>query len=57
MWHLKPILIPAVVGAFGAVKRGTNKCLQQIPAKPTLTEIQKIALTSTAHILWKLLSI
>ena len=24
MWHLKPALIPAVMGALGIVKNGTN---------------------------------
>ena len=53
MWHLKPTLIPIVEGAIGRVKTGTNKYLQQIPGKPSLTEIQKIVLTSAAHILRK----
>ena len=57
MWHLKTTLIPAVVGALGTVKKGTNEYLQQIPGMPSLIEIQKIALTSTAHILRKVLSI
>ena len=57
MWHLKLTLIPAVLGAFGTLKKGTNEYLQQIPEKPSLTEIQKIVLTSTTHILRKALSI
>ena len=57
MWHLKPTLTPVVVEALGTVKKGTNKYLQQIPGKPSLTEIQKIVVTSTAHILRKGLSI
>ena len=56
MWHLKPTLIPVVVGALGTVK-GTNEYLQQITGKSSLTEIQTIALTSTAYILRKGLSI
>ena len=32
-------------------KKGTNKYLQQIPGEPSITEIQKIVLTSTGHIL------
>ena len=46
----------AVVRALGKVKKRTNEYLQQIPGKPSLTEIQKVALTSTAHILRKELS-
>lgn len=57
MWHLKPTLIPIVVGALGTIKKGTNEYLNKIPGKPSLTEIQKIVLTSTAHILRKALSI
>ena len=57
MWHLKPTMIPVVVRALGTVKKGTDKYLQQIPGKPSLTEIQKIALITTAHILRKTLSI
>ena len=57
MWHLKPTLIPVNVGALGTVKKGTDKYLQQIPGKPSLTEIQKIILTSTAHIPRNALSI
>ena len=57
MWHLKSILTPVVVGALGIVKKGTNKYLQQIPGTLSLTEIQKIEVTSTAYILTKSLSV
>ena len=57
MLHLKPTLVPVIVGALGTVKKGTNEYLQHILGKPSLTEIQKIVLTSTAHILGKVLSI
>ena len=57
MWQLKPTLIPVVVGALGIVQKGTNQYLQQIPGKPSLTEIQKIVLTSTTHVLRKALPI
>ena len=57
MWHLKSTLAPVVVGALGIVKKGTNKYLQQIPGTLSLTEIQKIEVTSTAYILTKSLSV
>ena len=57
MWLLKPTLRLAVVGALGTVKKGTYEYLQQNPGKPSVTEIQKILLTSTAHILRKALPI
>ena len=57
MWHLKTTVIPIVVGALGMVKRGIENHLKSLPGEPKLQEIQKIVLTSTAHILRKALSI
>ena len=57
MWHLDTSTIPVVVGALGLLKQGTEDYMERIPGKPKLFEIQKIALTSTAHILRKFLSI
>ena len=57
MWHLKATVIPIVVGALGMVKRGIQNHLKSLPGEPKLQEIQKIVLTSTAHILRKALSI
>ena len=57
MWHLDTSTVPVVVGALGALKRGSKEFIDQIPGKPDLSEVQKIALTSTAHILRKFLSI
>ena len=56
MWHLKTTVIPVVVGALGLLKRGTDEYVDSIPGKPKLFEVQKIALTSTAHIMRKVLS-
>ena len=52
-----PVDIKWGIGALGTVKKGTNKYLQQTPGNPSLTKIQKIVPTSTAHILTKPLSI
>lgn len=57
MWLLKTMTIPIVVGALGMLKKGFNKYLDQIPGNSNQYEVQKIALTSTAHILRKFLSI
>ena len=38
------------------IKKGTEKHLEQIRGSPNLAEMQKIALTGTAHILRKTLS-
>ena len=50
MWQLKTSLIPLVAGALGLGKKGTAKHLEKIPGKHNLAEMQKIVLTSTAHI-------
>ena len=47
--HLKTVTIPVVIGALGMIKKGTEKSLN-------LAEMQKIALTGTAHILRKTFS-
>ena len=57
MWQLETSTISIVVGALGLVKKGTAKHLERIPGKQILSEVQKIVLTSTAHILRKALSI
>ena len=38
------------------IKKGTKKRLEQIPGSPDIAEMQKVALTGTAHILRKTLS-
>lgn len=56
MWHLKTKTIPVVVGALGLIKKGTNQFLEKIPGNPSLYEVQKIVLNSTAHLLRRALS-
>ena len=56
MWKLKTKTIPVVIGALGMIKKGTQNFIDQIPGKPSLQEMQKIVLTSIAHILRKVLS-
>ena len=56
MWKMKAKTIPVIVGALGLVRVGTEGLLEEIPGCPKLQEIQKIVLTSTAHILRKTLS-
>ena len=57
MWWLKTSITSIVAGALGLAKKGTAKHLEKIPGKQNLAEIQKVVLTSTAHILRKVLSI
>ena len=55
MWKFKTKTIPVVIGALGMIKKGTQNFIDQIPDKPSLQEMQKIVLTSTAPILRKVL--
>ena len=55
-WLMKTVTIPVVVGVLGMFKKGTEKHLEQIAGSPNLAEMQKIAVTSTAHNLRKTLS-
>ena len=56
IWKLKTKIIPVVIGALRMIKMGTQNFIDQIPGKPSLQEMQKIVLTSTTHILRKILS-
>ena len=56
LWHMKTVTIPVVIGALGMIKKGTEKHLEKIPWSPNLAEMEKIALTGTAHIRRKTLS-
>ena len=56
MWQLRTITLPIVVGALGMLKKGSSDLIDQIPGKSNICEVQKIAPTSTAHLLRKFLS-
>ena len=56
MWPLKTTALPVVVGALGIVAKTTPNYVSQIPGAPSLTELQKITLMGTTHILRKVLS-
>ena len=53
---MKTVTILVVIEALGMIKKGTEKHLEKKPGSPNLSEMQKIALTGTAHILRKTLS-
>ena len=44
-------------GTNGVVKKGVEKHIDKIPGKINITELQKIALLGSSHILRKVLSI
>ena len=56
MWHLKAKTLPLVIGALGIVAKTAPNYFSEIPGAPYLTELQKITLMGTAHILRKVLS-
>ena len=56
MWHLKTTTLPVVFGTLGMVAKTVPNYVSQIPGALSLTELQKITLMSTAHILQKILS-
>ena len=47
--------MPIRVGAQGIIKKGTDKCINNIPGSLSLHKIQKIVLCGTAHPLRKIL--
>ena len=55
MWNVKTRVIPVVIGTLGTVRKGIQDSLMIIPGKPNVSEIQKIALMGTAHILRRVL--
>ena len=57
MWKMKTKTIPVIVGALGMIKKGTQKYVNESPGNLSLTEIPKIVLNSTTHILRRTLSL
>ena len=57
MWGLKTITVPVVIGALAVIKKGIEKHIYKIPGKINITELQKIALLGSSHIVRKVLSI
>ena len=59
MWGLKTITVPVAIVALGVVKKDIEKHIHfdKIPGKISITELQKIALQGSSHILRKVLSI
>ena len=57
MWKMKTKSIPVIVGALSMIKKRTQKYVNEILGNLSLTEIQKIMLNSTVHILRRTLSL
>ena len=50
MWNVKAEVIPLIIGATGTISKSSRHYLSNIPGKHELTELQKTAILSTAHI-------
>ena len=57
MWGMKTQTVPGVSGALGAIKKGIDQQISKLPGNINVTELQKVALLGSAHILRKVLSI
>ena len=55
MWKMKTNTIPIVIGALGLVSKQLKDKAESIPGKINVSELQKITLMGTAHILRKTL--
>ena len=56
LWHMETVTIPVVFGALYMINKGSEKHLEKIPGNQNFGEMQIKALTGTAHILRKTLS-
>ena len=56
MWGMRTETIPVIIGALGAIKKGLETYLGRIPDQLSISELQKITLLGTAHILRRMLS-
>ena len=57
MWRLKTITVHVVIGTLGVVRKGIEKYIHKIRGKINVTELQKIALLGSSHILRRIISI
>ena len=54
MWKETTKIVPVTIGASGTIKKGLDQSPQLLPG-PSATELQKVTLMSTAHIICKVL--
>ena len=51
MWGMRTETVPVIVGALGLIRKGMDQNLGKIPGASNISELQKIILLGTAHIL------
>ena len=57
MWGLKTTTVQVVMGVLGTIKKDMENYSNKIPGNINIYELQKITLLSSAHLLWRVLSI
>ena len=55
MWNVKTKVIPVTMGATGTILKSFRKYVSNIPGKHEVKELQKTAISGTAHILREVL--
>ena len=55
MWKVRTKIVSVIIGALGTIKKGLDQNLQLLPSHPSVTELQKVTLMSTAHSIRKVL--
>jgi len=55
-WNVKAKVIPVIIGATGTISKSFRKYMSNIPGNHEVKELQKRAISGTAHILWKVLT-
>jgi hypothetical protein len=53
MWKVKKKFVPVTAAALGTIKKELYENLQLLPGHPQATEVLKITLMNTAHIILK----
>jgi hypothetical protein len=51
MLEVRAKLVPLITGALGTMKKGLDQNLQLLPGHLSATELQKVTIMSTAHII------
>ena len=55
MWNVKTKVIPVIIGATGTTSKTFRKYVSNIPGNHEVKELQKTAMSGTAHILRKVI--
>ena len=53
--YVRAKVMPVITAALRTIKKGLHHNLQLLPGHPSATELRKVTLMSTAHVILKLL--